>query len=90
MAASGQRRLLPLEELSSSIALSHCDVTFFQSVVFTVSQMLLHFAVEAEGNLTLIKKRTAVYNRAKPRNRVSCLHDFTIVTTILCRPNIAE
>lgn len=51
MAASGQRRLLPLEELSSSIALFHCDVTFFQSAPFTVSQMLLHFAIEADGNL---------------------------------------
>lgn len=56
--------------LSLSLSLSHCDVTFFQSAPFTVSQMLLHFAVEAEGNslhFHAYKKLIALCNQVKAR-----------------------
>lgn len=74
---SGQRRLLPLEVPSSSLSLSHCDVTFFQNALFTVSQMLLDFAGEVEGKSVYFhahKKLIAVSNQVKARNWMPCLH----------------
>lgn len=66
---SGQMRLLPLEMPSSSIAPSHCDVTFLQNALFMVSQMQLDVAGEDEReSLHFKKKLITVSNQVKARN----------------------
>lgn len=79
MAASGHRRLLPLGELSSSIALSHCDVTFFQSAAFTVSQMLLHIAVEAEGDFFIAYKKNWLLSITRLKQELEVCYVYIVL-----------
>lgn len=54
-AAGGQRRLLPSEMPSSSIAPSHCDVTFPPNALLVVSPMPLGVVGDVEMESALLE-----------------------------------